>query len=108
MNRGEREGRGGLKWAKPRCTVDEGAGEVVAVARGHGGSRVRVRGVCRDGLRPGEGREGAGKAPGGATSSHTHWQGRAALGTRGMGKTEGERRGLARWRVADVEAHRLA
>ena len=88
--------------------MDGCAGEVVAVARGHGGSRVRVRGVCRDGLRPGEGREGAGRAPGGAMSSHAHWGARAALGTRGMGRTERGRRGPAWWHVADVEAPRLA
>ena len=27
------------------CTVDECAGEVVAIARGHGGSCVHVRGI---------------------------------------------------------------
>ena len=48
------------------------------------------------------------QASGGATSSHAHWRARAALGTRGMGRAERERRGPARWRVADVEARRLA
>ena len=48
------------------------------------------------------------RAPGGATSSHAHWQARAGLGTRGMGRTERGTRGPAWWRVADVEAPRLA
>ena len=56
-----REGSGWSFMAGRWCTMDECAGEVVAIARGHGGSCVRVLGICRYGLRPGEGREGAGE-----------------------------------------------
>ena len=57
-------GLGRLYIADPWLTVVQCAGEAVAVAAGHGGSCGRVRGVSGGGLRPGEGREGAGKCQG--------------------------------------------
>ena len=43
-----------------RCTAGPCAGEAVAVARGHGRAWLQVGGLPGRGLRPGEGREGAG------------------------------------------------
>ena len=101
-------GLGRLYIADPWLTVVQCAGEAVAVAAGHGGSCGRVQGVSGGGLRPGEGREGAGKCqciarvrlPIGALGRPVRVREEAGGGRR--------RRGTMPWRVEDAEEHRRA
>ena len=114
VSRRERErrrsigGLGRLYLAGPWITMVQCAGEAVAVAAGHRGSCGHVRGVSGGGLRPGEGREGAGKCQGiarvrlpiGALGWPVRVREEAGGGRR--------RRGTMPWRVEDAEEHRRA